>query len=224
MTLTMIKPPGPCALCLGLLCCIAQVQASNIQYRSSICVSQQISPDWELSFNEGIRALNGDMDLYYNDSDLGMTYGGLASWLDMSFNMKWAIHEDPSGDWHQEVRPHLGVTVKQKILGMTVKDTSRIEYREIQAHKDRWRYRNKIQAEMPWTVSPLELRPYIGDELWFYLDGTGFYANRVITGFKMPISERLTGDFYYYWNNATIDRRETWLELNVFGFKLHFSF
>ena len=173
---------------------------------------------------EGIRALNGDMGLYYNDSDLGLSYSGLASWLDMSFNMKWAIHEDPSGDWHQEVRPHFGATVKQTVLGMTVKDTSRIEYREIQAHKDRWRYRNQIKAEMPWTVSPLELRPYIGDELWFYLDGTGFYANRVITGFKVPMSQRLTGDFYYYWNKATLDNRETWIELNVFGFKLHFSF
>ena len=220
----MIKPLRHCALCLGFLCGIAQVQASNIQYRAAIDISKQLTPDWELSFSEGIRAFNGDIDLYYNDSDLGLEYGGLAPWLDVSFNMKWGIQEGRDGHWYQEVRPHFSATVKQEILGMTVKDTSRIEYREIQAHEDRWRYRNKIQAELPWTLSPLELKPYVGDELWFYLDGTGFYANRVITGFKMPISERLTGDFYYYWNQVTPDRRETWAELNVIGFKLHMSF
>ena len=220
----MIKPLRRSAFCLGLLCCLGQVQASNIQYRSSICVSKQLAPDWELDFTDGIRALNGDLDPYYNDSTLGLGYSGLASWLDMSFNMKWATQEDRTGHWRQEVRPHLKVAVKQKILGMSFKDTSCIEYREIQGHEDRWRYRNQIKAEMPWTFSPLQLKPYIGDEVWFYLDGTGFYANRVITGVKMPISEHLTGDFYYYWNEATIDNRESWIELNVFGFKLHFSF
>ena len=220
----MTKPLRHCALCLGFLCCIAQVQASNIQYRSSIGVTQQLASDWKLTFSDGIRSRNAEHRIYYNDSELGLGYGGLASWLDVSFNMKWAFQEDRYGHWHQEVRPHFNVTVKHEVLGMTLKDRSRIEYRELEGVKDRWRLRNQLKAEMPWTFSPLKLKPYVGDEVLFYLDGTGFYSNRVMAGVTMPISTRLSGNLYYYWDKVSIDNRVSWIEQNVIGFKLHFSF
>jgi len=216
----MMKQRKCIVLSLWFLCCAVQVQAANLQYRSGIGVSKEVSPDWKMTFNDGIRFLNGENDLYYNESDLGLVYGGAAPWLDISFNMKWATQEDDDGHWQQEVRPHLNFTVKQTFLGMTIKDTTRIEYRELESDPDAWRFRNKIMAEMPWTLSPLELKPYVGDEVWFRLDGTGFYKNRVITGVTMPITSRVKGDFYYYWDKTTDDTDPGWAEQNVFGFKL----
>jgi len=221
----MIRPVRRLAFCLGLLlCCLARVQASDIQYRSSIGMTKQIAAQWKLAFNDGIRFRAGDHELHYADSDMGLDYSGLAPWLDVSFYLKWSTQEDDDGHWQQEVRPVWNATVKHEFLGVTLMDRSRIEYRERQVDKDAWRYRNELKAEMPFTLTPLKLKPYCADEIWFRLDGTGFYKNRVVAGVTLPISERVTGNVYYYWDKVTDDGDVDWEEHNVIGFKLNVAF
>ncbi len=211
--------------CLGMLCCLAQIQASDIQYRSSIGITKQIADEWKLAFNDGIRFRAGDHELFYVDSNVGLAYSGLAPWLDVSFDLKWSSQEDEDdGHWQQEIRPVWNATVKHEFLGVTLKDRSRIEYRERQVDRDVWRYRNELKAEMPFALTPLKLKPYFADEVWFRLDGTGFYKNRVTAGVTLPISERVTGNVYYYWDKVTDDGDVDWEEHNVIGFKLQVAF
>lgn len=220
MTLTMTKPLRYTILCLGLLCCLTQAQAGDIQYRSGIGISKDIAPDWKFSFNEDLRFHPDDHQLYYNGTDLDLAYKGLAPWLETSFSMKYSTQEDDDGHWQNEVRPVFNVTAKHTFLGMTIKNRSRIEYRELEADDDNWRYRHYLKAEMPWALTSLKLKPYVGDEVWFRLDGTGFYKNRLVTGFTLPITSRVKGDLYYYWDKVTDDHNAPWEEHNVLGFKL----
>ena len=107
----MIKPLRSATLCLGLLYCMTQVQAGDIQLRSSVGISKQVAPDWKLSFDEGIRFHPDDHQLYYNDTNLDLAYSGLAPWLETSFSMKWSTEEDDDGHWQNEVRPVFNVTI-----------------------------------------------------------------------------------------------------------------
>ena len=77
---------------------------------------------------------------------------------------------------------------------------------------------------MPWELSSLKLKPYVADEAFFCLDGTGFFRNRVVGGLTFPISPRLSGDVYYFWEETTSDESDSWEELNAFGFKLRLAF
>jgi hypothetical protein len=203
---------------------VQTTRAANIQYRPSMGISKQLTNEWKLVFSDGVRFRNSEHDLYYNQTDLGLIYSGLTPWLDISSSMKWATQEDDQGHWQQEVRPYLDATIKWQAAGLKLSDRSRLEYRQREADVDVWRFRNHIKAQFPWEWSRWRLKPYMADEVYFRLDGSGLFRNRTFGGVTMPIGKRLKGSLYYFWDNTKDDNSGEWTELNAFGVKLSCAF
>lgn len=112
--------------------------------------------------DEQLRYRSQKRGIYYQGTDLGLVYSGLATWLDLGFKMKLAYLEDSSGHWLRETRPQLDTTLKHTIRGITVSDRSRLEYRTIEDVGDVWRYRNKPKSATPLGVL------FLGTQtLWF---------------------------------------------------------
>jgi len=137
-------------------------QAGDHQFRTGLTLKHQLKDNWEMVLDEQLRYRSQKRGIYYQGTDLGLVYSGLATWLDLGFKMKLAYLEDSSGHWLRETRPQLDTTLKHTIRGITVSDRSRLEYRTIEDVGDVWRYRNKPKSATPLGVL------FLGTQtLWF---------------------------------------------------------
>jgi len=188
------------------------------QFRAGLTLKQQLNEDWKTVLDEQLRYKSQTRGLYYQGTDLGLVYSGLATWLDLGFKMKLAFQEDDVGHWLRETRPQWDTTLKHTIRGFAISDRSRLEYRVREDDSDVWRYRNKLKVQSPWELSCLALRPYASDELFFQLDGTGLSTHRISLGVTVPFTKRIKGDIFPFWQMGKSDN--SWHEDMAFGFKL----
>ena len=206
-------PSGPCfAFYYG-----------DFKYWSAAGVSFDINKDWGCSFEEEFRFGDDAGEFYYHHSDLGFVYKGFADWIDLGFNYRQVFERtDSEGEWKQENRPHLNVTLKGQLFGLNVSDRSRFEFRDVEDYEDHWRYRNKFTAKFPLELTELKLKPYVADEVFIPLDDDNITQNRVYAGVSFEVLENVTGEVFYVW--LTGRTAEGWKDINVLGTRLKFRF
>jgi hypothetical protein len=181
-----------------------------------------VSNQWKAKFEEEYRLGNDGGNLYYRHSDLGLTYTGLADWLDLGLNYRYVDEKDSNDQWRQENRPHLNIKVKGHVLGLELSNRSRFEYRDRETKKDVWRYRNKIKVSLPFELTGLKLQPYIADEMFITLDDDNLDRNRLYFGLPLELSQSFKTDIYYLWQSSRSDRE--WKDISVVGIRLKINF
>jgi len=132
----------------------------DIQYWNTETVSWNVSDDWKVFLEEEFYFGNDAGEFYYQHSDLGVAYSGLAPWLDVQLSYRH-IFEEKEGKWEEENRPHFNVVLKRDFAGMQISNRSRWEYRDKENASGGWRYRNKLTLKLPWRFTRFNLRPYI---------------------------------------------------------------
>ena len=148
--------------------CLA-VDDGDFQFWSTASASFDINNDFGAKFEEEFR-FGGDAGrLYYNHSDLGLVYRSLADWIDVGVNYRQVFARADRGEWRQENRPHVNVTLKGRLFDLDVSSRSRLEYRDREKRDDVWRYRNKFTVKLPFELTPLKLKPYLAQ----FLSNTG---------------------------------------------------
>ena len=211
-------------ICGGLLSgpCFA-FDDGDFQYWSTADGSFDINKDWKCSFEEEFRFGDDAGELYYHHSDLGFVYKGFAEWIDLGFNYRQVFERtDSEGEWTQENRPHLNVTLKGRLFGLSVSDRSRFEYRDREDKGDLWRYRNKVTVKLPLELTELKLKPYLADEVFVPLDDDNITKNRVYAGVSFKVLENMTGEVFYLWQSSR--SAGDWNDTNVLGTRLKFRF
>jgi len=194
----------------------------NFEYWEVAEVGFDINKDWRGVFEERIKVRDTGGELYYHHSDLGFVYKSFADWIDVGVNFRKIYTKDSGGEWRQEDRPHLNVTLKTKIFGCQMSDLSRVEYRDREKAEDFWRYRNKLTVKLPVELTALKLQPYFAEEVFISMNGEGFNRNRLFGGFTVKISKNVKGDIFYIWQ---ADRTEgCWEDINIIGTGLKFYF
>jgi len=194
----------------------------DFQFWSTASASFKVTDNWGGKFEEEFRFGDDASQLYYQHSDLGFVYRGLADWLDVGLNFRLVFEKNSAGQWKQENRPHLNATFKGKLNGVSVSNRSRFEYRDREDKKDVWRYRNKLTVKLPIELTELKLKPYIADEIFVDFEGAGVNRNRFYAGLSAPISKRLDGGLYYLWQSSK--SAGTWKDINVLGIQLKIHF
>ena len=211
-------------ICTGIpgeSCCA--FDDGDFQYWSAAGGSFEINPDWGCSFEEEFRFGDDAGELYYHHSDLGFIYKGFADWLDLGINYRQVFERtDSEGEWKQENRPHLNVTLKGQLFGLNVSDRSRFEYRDREDKNDLWRYRNKVTIKLPLELTALKLKPYLADEVFVPLDDDNIAKNRVYAGVSFQMLENMTGEVFYVWQSSRAPG--DWNDINVLGTRLKFRF
>jgi len=194
----------------------------DFQFWSTNNASLDINKDWKATFEEEFRLADDAGQLYYHHSDLGFVYKGLADWINVGANYRQVFKKDSKGQWMQENRPHLNVTLKGRLFALDLSDRSRFEYRDRENKKDVWRYRNKVTVTLPLELTEIKLQPYFAEEVFTNFDEQDIHENRFYSGVSLKLSEDIKGGVYYL-------RRSTksgcdWKDANVLGIQLKFYF
>lgn len=194
----------------------------DLQFWSTTVASFKVSEDWTAAVEEQLKFGNDAGHLYYEHTDLGFTYKSFADWIDLSFNFKQVYLEQSDGHWSRENRPHFNITFKGRLGSLDFSDRSRFEYRDKDYGDDLWRYVNKLKVNLPYELTRLKLRPYVTDQVYINMDGSGFEKNRVYAGFNFKLSGDIESELYYMrqWSESL----GHWDELNVLGLDLKFRF
>lgn len=199
------------------------VDDGDFQYWSSANVSLDIDKDWKITFAEEFRLGDDAGRLYYHHSDIGFVYKSLADWIDLGFNYKQVFERTNSeGEWKQENRPHLNITLKGRLFDLGLSSRSRFEYRDRENKKDLWRYRNKVTVKFPLELTSLKLQPYLADEVFINFDEEDFNRNRLYAGLSLKLSKNIKGEVYYLWQSSKSGG--DWKDINVLGTGLKFYF
>ena len=194
----------------------------DFQYWNVTDVSVGINKDWKFTFQEELRFGESGKRLYYQHYEPGLTYSGLAKWIDLGFNYRRALERDSKGKWKLEDQPNLNVTLKGKLFGLDVSDRSRIEYRILEDREDVWRYRNKFTVKLPFELTKLKLQPYVADEIFVPLDDVSINTNRLYAGVPFKLAKNIGCDLYYLWQSSKSNG--SWTNINVIGTSLKFNF
>jgi hypothetical protein len=210
-------------VCLGICVLFAEAcragSTTGFQWWSTVNFRVDINNEWFAAFEEELRL--GD-NLCYHHSDIGLTYEGLADWLDVGFNFRKAYQRDSDGDWQEENRPHFNITVKDTFAGIKWSTRSRFEFRDRQGREDIWRYRNRLRLEMPWELTALNIKPYVSEEVLINMDGSGFSSNRLIAGGVLALTKNVKLDLYYLWQATKTG--SGFDDVHALGTKLMFQF
>ena len=194
----------------------------DFQYWSTADVSFDINKDWKFTFQEEFRLGESGGHLYYHHSEPGLTYSGLAKWIDLGFNYRQVFEKNSKGQWKQENQPNINVTLKGKLLGLDVSNRARLEYRDREDNEDVWRYRNKVAVKLPFELTELKLQPYLADEIFIPLNDDNVDKNRFYAGVSLKLTKNLKGEVYYLWESSR--GTSDWTDINVLGTALKFSF
>lgn len=203
---------------------------NNFQWWSGTGLSTKLSENTKFTFLEEFRIEDDRGNLYRHHSDFGLKYISLLKNVDLGFNYMHIFQEDSDDEWREEHRPHLNLTVRGKLFGLSVADRSRLEFRDRENKDDVWRYRNRFTINRPFEFLDSEeldrlrerFKPYISNEVFFNCDGSGYARNRLCGGLIIKLLNNVAGDLYYLWQTDEADRgtRDT----QVFGLKIIVSF
>lgn len=208
-----------CIFGFGARC---EAKKQDFQYWMTESVSFKLSDEFKLSLSKESYFEDDASHGYYDETDLGLIYSGLAQWLDVSLQFKHVLTER-NNKWKREERPHLNAFVKFKCADLDFNNRSRIEYRIRQGADDVWRFRDLLTIALPIKWTRFQIQPYVADEVLLDLDtGVWWNENRGYLGFKFKINKYLSGAIYYMGRSLNANR--DWTYSNNVGTRLSLSF
>ena len=183
-----------------------------------------IAEHWEFGFEQKFGFDEDARHVAHHIQDYGFVYDGVGDWLKLYGTVK-VVHAkvDDRESWIQEIRPHFNAAVFSKLFGLDMVNRSRIEYRNIEDLGIIWRLRHKIGFIWPEELTPLRIRPYVADEIFYSFDADRFHGNRVQTGLFLPLHEKVRLELFYFWH-IDKDAPHDWDDVNVFGTYVRFKF
>lgn len=124
--------------------------------------------------------------------------------------------------WKEEYYPFGDMIFHFTRRRWTFMNRSRLVYRILPSHHNRWLYRNRTTLITPWIWTRFRWTPYIADE-FFWLEGHGVHQNRILAGFLFPFHKKIQGDLFYQ-RRALKTRDKEWIHQNMVGIYLSFFF
>jgi len=109
----------------------------DFQYWNTENFSFKINDDWKAGLEEEFRFGDDLDDFYYQHSDVGAVYSGVAKWLDIGGGYRH-IYEKKNSDWKMENRPYFYGTLKKKFTQFTLSNRLRFEYRNREDAQELW--------------------------------------------------------------------------------------
>ncbi len=204
-----------------LFCTPTSAKDRDYEYWFKTAVRSELTDDWGFRFTEKLTWTDNANEFRKHMSDIGFVYHGFADWLDLGLNFKKAFEKE-NGRWLEENRPHINLTLKDQLFGLSVSNRNRIEFRDEDEGRDYWRYRNKLTLASPNPLTALQIKPYVAHEFFINLDPSEFDQYRFYAGFSLKTTKTMSLDLYYVWDIERDNRR--WEEVNVIGTDLKFRF
>lgn len=124
--------------------------------------------------------------------------------------------------WYWESRPRIHLTPSIEICGFLLENRNMLEFRFKQDAQDTIRYRNYTSLTAPYQWTPLELQPYVGNEIFIESNRNGMTLDRFYSGFKL----HYFGPFYgaiFYLREFSKNNAGSWKDQNFLGLNLRIA-
>ncbi len=214
-SLTLILPTLFSGTCFGST-------NGNGEYWQTLGFDVDMNKDFKITFRQEVRFGKSGGDSYLHNYDLGLVYKSFGDWIDVGLNFKKEFEKDSSRKFRGENRPNLNIMLKGKLFDLDVSDRLRLEYRDLETKKDVWRFRNKTVLNLPFTLTELNLQPYIADEIFINLGQSSINQNRLSSGFSFKLSSNIKAGIYYLFKSSK--QSTGWSDTNVIGSQIVFLF
>jgi hypothetical protein len=203
------------------LCPAPSTLAFEFEYWPKAIVRVPLDKQWQLGFEEWLTFTDNGSRFKDSQTDVWLYYLGLADWLSVGAGYK-RVYTKAGDDWQIEDRPMLDAAAKTKVYGFGVTDRSRFEFRFPQGQDQVVRYRNRLTVTSPVTFTPLEIEPYVAEEVFINFDEQGFNQQRLYGGVFIPLHEKVRLELFYLWK---LDKAgDQWHDTNVIGSWVYFQF
>jgi len=174
-----------------------------------------------LAFDEEFRYGDNASELYYQHYDVGLAYD-FNKYLTTSISYR-QIYEGENGKFLPEYQPRLSITPKCELYGFKIEDRNLFELKLYDDRRaDLVEYRNRLLVKAPWKFTPLNIQPYVSDEVFVYLNSVWLRRNRFAAGVTIDLVKNVKGDIYYMLQSTKKSGR--WTEANILGLKLKVAF
>jgi len=143
-------------------------------------ISKPINDTYTLSMEGDFRSFNLGEQLKYYHGDMGISFP-LISNFKVSVNIR-EVFEWKGDIWKQEHRPHGTISTKMKLGLFGVSARARLEYRIKQDKDPVFRNRDMVSIKFGNGFTPLELVPYVADEIFYDMEESELNRNRFYVG------------------------------------------
>ena len=183
------------------------------RYRYGNFLDKTINQDWSVTlwsefdtfnFNEPSTPSNVH-DLHAFDEELSLVYSGLAPWLDVGPGVGYWDAKS-NGAWSDTTYPYGFFTLKQTAFGLTFNDRNRFDV-EIPEHYngEGLTYRNALTIATVKKWTPLELQPYVTDEVFYNTRTNEVSANQAFVGFNFKVTKNVGASLSFMLDSEYVD-------------------
>lgn len=198
---------------IALLLAPAQVLVAEQDAGGSynLLLKGALNDDWFLISRSNLASRDN-----FGDRFLGYTGMGVGYQLSPRFSIRagyrraWFRFTD---DWQLENRGYLEGYFADRFNGFRISHRARVEFRYFDWRDDDVRLRNEIVVEAPWVLTPLKLKPYLEEELFYSTRNGWIEANWLGAGLAWRPAKGVKLKLGYRWNRFRAG--DDWANRNV---------
>ena len=124
--------------------------------------------------------------------------------------------EKADDEWPREHRFTTKLITKWKIDNIKLKLYNKLEYRDFEEEKDKWRYRLKLKGSTSVDLNGFSFNPFISDEVFYDFDDNELNKNRFAFGIEKGLTNNIEASLYYLRETSKNDN-DNWPGINVIG-------
>lgn len=166
---------------------------------NNLLIKKTLSEDWYLASRNLAASREGVDDFFFGYLDINLGRNIANGW---SAELGYRHARLRIGDrWRDEFRPSALLSYRTRLNGWSVSNRHRLEYRVFEGDtaEDRWRYRNETRLVAPFGLTSLQLKPFVEEEFFYELDGTGLNVNWLTAGIRHRFADGIIGKLGYRW-------------------------
>lgn len=164
------------------------VRAEDWGGSHNLLIQAPLSEKWFLLSRSNVATRDQFDDWFLGYTGISLGYRFTDQWsLRIGYRSAWLR---PGDDWRRENRPMLEGYYAQNWRGFRFTNRARFEFRQFSYQKNDIRFRNEIVVEAPWRFTPLQLRPYLEEEIFYGFRDGNIEANWLGAGLSwFPVSQ-----------------------------------
>lgn len=168
------------------------------RYRYADTLTKTIDQDWSVSlwsefdtynFNEPDTPSNA-FGLNAIDQELTANYSKLAPWLDAGAGVGYWDSKS-RGVWDDAVFPIMYAKFKKTLLGLEINDRDRLDAEFPEHAEEGPVYRNALTIATAKKWTPLEIQPFVSDEIFYNFLTKDMSENQAFAGFNFRVTENI---------------------------------
>ena len=212
------KSVGLFLLAIGFSASLAAHEDSGASW--NLLLKANIDDRWFVISRSNMASRNNFEDNFFGFTGAAIGYQLTKQWsLRAGYRHVWL---DIGGDWFEEDRPFAEAYFADKWNDFRVTNRSRVEFRFFDHRDDDVRLRNEITVEAPWELTPLKLRPFLEEEVFYSLDSQRIETNWLGGGLSWRPRKGMKLKAGYRWNHFRVGDRWRDRDVLVLGMNLFF--